>query len=1048
MSTPTLHLLGSPEWTSEAGSVPLSRLEAAYIGFLNDHAPRRIPRETLANVFWPHSTRKRGLRSLSQLHYQTRQKLPGLPWLADSASVGIGAVATDLQSVAAAAESDNLEQVLSEARGPVLGSGHFDSEQLEQWRRRKNGQLLAAVDRVLRCIFDGSASLDQQISVAALLDTLLASSLETRSILLARIIIHLRNDERSAAVDLHTEASSTFSDIPSFDSLVNQLSAQGDTLTRSREEEQFDAFVGRSKELAVLTGVLREVKRGVGQVVVLYGEPGIGKTSLARRFMRMAATEGAITQRVQAHHATSRVPFATAVELLSSGYMATQQVEGGGSPLMPSVPEQRFDPSQFDILATTASTIEAASATAPVVICFDDAQWVDELTAQLLLFLAIRVNTKRLLLLLCVRTSEPAESVDWLNADIPFSTRLEVPPLSTEAAQQLIEQIQQQSELSLSESEKERLLRRTAGRPLLLRETLAMQAGKERNGGISVVPIAAENLLKRRFRGMPHQAVWVFGVMSAVGHPVKVSDLPQLAGLGYASIAKQVDLLLERGILEATDDELQFSHELMRHVAYMQLTVPTRILVHRRIVDHLLERDGDAAIIAQHLSGAQDPIGAAEYAIVAARLALQQGRSADAVYFYEMTLASTHYDFQHEAALALARLYFKSGKAENIRGLARYVRSEDVIRSDTLLIALADLRAVMSAGGQSVEVMLASARQISEAVSAANATQLLSLLDSLIDLALDVPERAVGEAIIQDFLSIVRATTDPEAHDEIMCASLMWELMTRGYVQPLQYANAQIARGWHTTGTALPRFAAGTILMMAGELRGAAELLEAALGIARSTQDVARQTTSMANLGIVYTELGRYDDAQRVLERSSLAFTTSHRLRSYGNLAMLAYHKGDYASAKAYAETLLASNRTHGAPIYHETASAIIGLCLFQTRKIAESAQFFNDIWSHEANDVRTSGELSFVVAFAANYLAAKGDIATALRIAEYHRNACIGIDRIAELRLAVLHADLMHRVGDERAYAFAKQVVAECEPLGAEVVAATARQVMARSRV
>ena len=147
-------------------------------------------------------------------------------------------------------------------------------------------------------------------------------------------------------------------------------------------ERARSAFVGRVPELAALRAALAEAPR----LVVVEGEPGIGKTMLVERFLEEVG-------------ARARVLRASAVE--------------SESDLVFGVAEQLLGPAESGVhhLAVGARLLELFGEAAPAVVMLDDAQWADQASLSALLFTLRRLAAEPVLVVLTVRTGELPEGL-------------------------------------------------------------------------------------------------------------------------------------------------------------------------------------------------------------------------------------------------------------------------------------------------------------------------------------------------------------------------------------------------------------------------------------------------------------------------------------------------------------------------------------------------------------------------------------------------------------------------------------------------------------
>lgn len=1042
-----LLLLGTPAWSEDGSTVQLRRSEAALLAYLGDHAPRSVRREALASLFWPDTSHTRALRSLSQLHYQIRRKIPSLPWIADARVLGLSHLSTDIDLLADRVASGDHHAAFELIRGPFLVERYAGSDELELWRTRKHGQVLSLIETAVEHVLGEGPGADYHDIVAKAIDHLTATQSVSKQLVVARIVLHLRRGEVEPAKRLHETACEDFEEVPPLDELSRRISV-------ASPESQLGPnlpFVGRNQEVAAINKALDQARSGSGSLIVLAGEPGIGKTRLATHVVKRAALAGFMVHKAQAHSATQRVPCSTLTTLvadLCTGLDASigndiisglRSPSGGGTGY-----------AQFEAIRSLVDVLEQKSREQPSILYIDDTQWVDETTAQFLQYLSVRLSSISAVVVLTLRTSEPDPTPDWLLRGLPAAVRLRIGQLDIASSRQLIDAFEAAAGLRLRADQKESILWATAGRPLLIAEVLRVATPHSTGSYKNDVTLSAstEDLLRRRFIGLSSDALWVQGIVAAVGQPVHVSELTQLCGMPLNVVAGHTDVLLQRAILEDLGKGLlDFPHDLLRQIAYKGLSGPTRALLHRKIAEHAMQAGGTTESIAQHLALALDYANASVYALQAGRQALREYRYADAEFFHTLALNSPGSEERQEAALALARLYFQSGRPDQIKLLAPHIDPSQRGRQGHILLMLARLAENLKEGSSSIDDLMQSARSVSDAAILSNATEFVSIFGSLIDIALDANDRSLGDSIVSDFKRMALAADDPDLQWEIDHVGLLWDLMHDGYDRPMKWIEGAELAARQESGSALPRFAAGTILMMAGRLTDAAAALNEALEIAFRAYDLGRQFAIRANLGIVLTEMGNYGDAQQHLEINLAAPKSAHRLRSIGNLAILALHQGNYPSAISYANSLIAANVQHQSARYSETAHAVMGLAALHCGSKEDADAAFTNIWCVEQESIRTSGELSYTACFAGRYLFEKGSSDKAMQTLNAAETALNGRDWVGLLRVRSVKAGLLAQLNDEVAYPYAKAVYLAATEAGAFAVAARARQTMIDTR-
>jgi tRNA A-37 threonylcarbamoyl transferase component Bud32 len=188
-----------------------------------------------------------------------------------------------------------------------------------------------------------------------------------------------------------------------------------------------DVFVGRERESDTLRDDLEEALAGRGRVVVLTGEPGIGKTRLATELTIYAQLRGARLLTGRCHEDEGAPPYWPWVQMFRAhaAECAAEQLRSEMGPgaadiaqLIPDLPQHfptlptppRLDPKQarFRLFDSLTTFLKNAATCQPLVVFLDDLQWADPSSLLFLQFLGREISEARLLMLITCRDGDAA----------------------------------------------------------------------------------------------------------------------------------------------------------------------------------------------------------------------------------------------------------------------------------------------------------------------------------------------------------------------------------------------------------------------------------------------------------------------------------------------------------------------------------------------------------------------------------------------------------------------------------------------------------------
>jgi class 3 adenylate cyclase/DNA-binding SARP family transcriptional activator len=442
-------------------------------------------------------------------------------------------------------------------------------------------------------------------------------------------------------------------------------------------------FVARAAERARVTAAWDAVQGGVGRVVVLAGEPGIGKTSLAAVFARDAYAGGAAVLLGRCH-AEALVPYEPFVEALRQ--LAPARLEERAQELGRVMPElasespavvDREDPAaRYLLYEAVARTLTDGAREAPIVLVLEDLHWADPPTLLLLKHVARVSERARLLVLGTYRstdvpgTERVVDALTDLSREVALE-RVAIGGLADDDVAQLIGELDGRRPSGMLGSA---MRRDTAGNPLFVTQLLRHLADTsvlvERDGELALVsgagrlgvPDSAKELVARRLSGLPAETVSALRTAAVIGRTFKPELVATVENDDPDAVLDALEQAVAAGLVEEVSaDQQSFVHALVREAIYERAGAGRRVRLHRRVAEELETRGADPAELAHHYLAAGDRGKGLEYSVATAERALGQ-------FAYE------------DAALHYARALEALGDA-------------DLVRRCELLLALGDARA-------------------------------------------------------------------------------------------------------------------------------------------------------------------------------------------------------------------------------------------------------------------------------------------------------------------------------------------------------------------
>ncbi len=474
-------------------------------------------------------------------------------------------------------------------------------------------------------------------------------------------------------------------------------------------------IVGRQRELTLIMNHYEAAKEGHAHVVMLTGEPGMGKTRLLEEVAQRAMRDRAIVLRGNASEAEGMPPFLPFLEALGRYIrMAPQdqlhvQIAAVPQVLASLLPELTLylhdlqaslpvPPEQMRLRLYEAIGIflETISTTHTLVLALDNLHWADSASLDLLCYLSHHWSNARLLILGSYRESEIDQNAALASALVELShlrmlTSVAIGPLSAEEIGMLVTRGHGGS---LSLEVNALLYLQSEGNPFFAEEIFegGVESGAlklEHRQWVSITSLAHTlpptivGALRQRFARLDPVIVNHLRVAAIIGRSF---DLPLLATVEEREIEAIEECLLVaiRARLVHTDAQghFLFSHDKIRECLYIEVSTSRRRRLHERIGHELevrYEQEHTMSMLANlafHFAQSTDRVRGIHYSLLASRQAMKTAAYEEAMLHYRTTLELLAPDDRRRGCILLemgkvALLVGKEQEAEKLYAAAQ-----------------------------------------------------------------------------------------------------------------------------------------------------------------------------------------------------------------------------------------------------------------------------------------------------------------------------------------------------------------------------------------
>lgn len=648
-----IYLLGAPrvEWGERPFAIQRRNVRGLLYRLAADL--ELVPRSSLCMLFWPDIAETVSRRNLTHLITHLRLALPdGKMLLSIEDKIGLDAQKIWCDTLAFRgfthdnpSETKNLRQAVDLYREPFLtGFSLPNSSEFEQWALLERNSLENLYLNTLESLVD--RELIEQHYEQAIHDTLRYLETDDLAEEMHRklMVLYATIGDRNAALKQYERCVTALerelgvSPLPNTRAIYqSMLEGHAPDLTEPGEPKKIKPqraslqdfpLVGREPIWQNLKDALNRARSGLGSLVFISGEAGIGKTRLMKGFVTGFQSTACILYG-SGYSGGQTIPYLPLVEALRSIkgrlslYKSLNPVYLADiSRLLPELRSQLPDlpaPLSFDLEEARIRLFEAlsrliifiASASPVTVLCVDDLQWVDQTTLEWLAYFCRQYLSKgyRLLILASYRDDEVATISEWyqIMSRLGNVTDIKLSGLDEQAIRTLVNTAF--TNTSVNDHQIRLLINATGGNPLFLKELLISlaESGSPGNFERFSLPKGIKEAITERLQKLDAATRQILEASAVFGSVASFDGISLTAGRSEMETLESLDRLCAHHILLEDKDGYRFAHDLFHQAVETGLSPVRQQLLHRRAGRSLekLDPNAVAAIAYQFEAGGE-----------------------------------------------------------------------------------------------------------------------------------------------------------------------------------------------------------------------------------------------------------------------------------------------------------------------------------------------------------------------------------------------------------------------------------------------------------
>lgn len=583
-------------------------------------------------------------------------------------------------------------------------------------------------------------------------------------------------------------------------------------------------------------------------------------------------------------------------------------------------------------------------------------------------------------------------------------SRISLEPLPYEEVERIIKSFAERQMVQVPVETCQEIYDRVGGRPFFIIEILramthgALDWGDDDPVGRRIgqpaimLPPSIEEFLQRSMRGLSEDAEPVLSSLSVLGTRADPRVVGEVAGIEANQLIRGVSELRARELIQESDREIYFSHDLIREAAYRLIGKSRRSLLHGAAAAALRKHEeAPPAVLCTHYESAGMRDLAYRYALDAADESARVYGHLETEYFLRIALNNAPgADDLASTKERLATLLLSLSRFSEAEQYLSELRMMDVVEKDPrrLLAIRSKLVTILHKQGSApLDYLIEELATLVDQAEAYQEYEInVELLKALLMMGHHAGRRDLVLAVIDRVVEVAGMVSSNDTKVVALTFASNAICIYKGVSAALPLAQDAVLLA-ETSGSGNAKIVAlcarGVNHMQAGQLQCAEADFTSALGLIERFAAVSYKQFALNLYGVMLLERGDYEDARRILRdaigQAVAVSALPDRVLATGNLLLVEHESGNRPEAETLAREVLLLGQQ--APFLWATIGAwsILGLYALEGDDLAGARMYRESILEHATGRDFWGSDASYAEIFLARLKVLEGDRGTAL---------------------------------------------------------------------